>query len=945
MRPDIPVPGAFAGRTGELKQLERQVEELARGAGSAILIEGDPGSGKTALVRAATAGRPAARVLWGTAAETSRGELLAPFLDALDVGTGPGRRRAAITRLLGGEGPAGVNVPAAVAEQARELVAEEAGTCPTVLVIDNLQWADRATVSLWGRLARNAGHMRLMLVGVTRAVPRRDDVAALRRAADGISRIRIGPLSRPEVAGLAGTLAGGTPDAGLLQLAGRAGGNPDYLTRLLGALRRSGGVTVTSGGEARLAACPDLESLAAASGIPRPDFVTAGTLEVIEEAALLSGTDARFSVSDLTTVLGVTIAGVQPALDEARRAGVIADPGDGTALAFAQPVIRDVLCSALFPAVRRVRHSRAAGALASAGAAPERVARQLLGALGAGAGETPVGEWVAGWLATAADSLVDRAPGAAADLLALAEGSVPAGSFRPGWLAARRAEALYRAGDRAGAAQVAEQAISGAADFDIIVPLHCTLAQCRLLAGDRAGVFRALDHALGTPGLTPGHRARLHARAANAHLYFGEPAAADDALAAAEAADGTVAAAEELKAAADRSLSGGDFAGALQLYDRGLALTAADPALRDLGLRVQVNRAVTLLMLDRCAGALDAAERVRHLADRAGSGLRLIQAHSALAQVLYITGQWDKALAEIGALDDARKDDETVCCDHGMAADIAFHRNDPAAARRHLAAAEQPAERLGQRQVSELLRARSLELEQAGARDEALAVLRPAWAADAGHAGELEELLTDAVRLAVKSGNEAAAKDITVLAAARAAGSAIPHQQGNALYCQGMVGRDAAALTAAAQRYADAGRPLARARALEAAAGCLAADGDKTAARPLFEQAVAVYEALGAEADLSQVRAEFRGYGIRRGPHGKHRRADSGFGALTGAERTVAALIGEEGLSNPDIAARLSISPRTAGTHVSSIIKKLGVNGRADIAREYQRWRSGAAPG
>jgi DNA-binding CsgD family transcriptional regulator len=101
----------------------------------------------------------------------------------------------------------------------------------------------------------------------------------------------------------------------------------------------------------------------------------------------------------------------------------------------------------------------------------------------------------------------------------------------------------------------------------------------------------------------------------------------------------------------------------------------------------------------------------------------------------------------------------------------------------------------------------------------------------------------------------------------------------------------------------------------------------------VFEQAVEVYELLGAEADLNQVQAEFRAYGIRRGPHSKHRRAQSGWESLTDMELRVAALV-EEGLSNPEIAARLVLSRRTVSAHVSHILKKLDVATRAEVARE-----------
>ena len=83
----------------------------------------------------------------------------------------------------------------------------------------------------------------------------------------------------------------------------------------------------------------------------------------------------------------------------------------------------------------------------------------------------------------------------------------------------------------------------------------------------------------------------------------------------------------------------------------------------------------------------------------------------------------------------------------------------------------------------------------------------------------------------------------------------------------------------------------------------------------------------------NRVNAEFRVHGIRRGPHSKHRRATSGWESLTDTELKVAALV-EDGLSNPEIAARLMLSRRTVSAHVSHILKKLDVATRAEVARE-----------
>jgi DNA-binding NarL/FixJ family response regulator len=73
------------------------------------------------------------------------------------------------------------------------------------------------------------------------------------------------------------------------------------------------------------------------------------------------------------------------------------------------------------------------------------------------------------------------------------------------------------------------------------------------------------------------------------------------------------------------------------------------------------------------------------------------------------------------------------------------------------------------------------------------------------------------------------------------------------------------------------------------------------------------------------------GAGIRYGS--KHRRAHSGWDSLTATEIKIAAFV-EEGLFNPEIAARLLLSRRTVAPHVSHILKKLYVNSRMDIARE-----------
>ena len=490
---------------------------------------------------------------------------------------------------------------------------------------------------------------------------------------------------------------------------------------------------------------------------------------------------------------------------------------------------------------------------------------------------------------------------------------------------------------QAAAERVANGALVHAHEPDLLVDLHWTLAQCRMLAGESAESLATLDRALASPGISAGHRARLLVLAARAHSNLGEVE---------KAGRGATTALEAASEAGDNWAMGwallmltivtavqGHMADALPLFDRALTVTAADPALTDLRLLLQINQAVTLGDLDRYEEALVVAGQARHLGDQVGTTFRLAQAHCVLGELLYETGRWEDALTEVEILPEDLKEPGDACCDLGIAALISFHRGETGAARRHLAAAIPHAKRLGPRLIPPLALARSLDHEQQGALPEALAALTDAFGGNTEEADQIEDLFADVVRLATETGDLSTAQAIASQAAAFAGESEIPHRQANALYCHGLLDHDAARLLAAAELYDKAGRPLLRAKALEAAAGHFVDADDRGQARAAFTEAVEVYTSLGAAADAARLQAAFRAHGIRRGPHAKHRRARSGWDSLTATEIKIAAFV-EEGLSNPEIAARLLLSRRTVATHVSHILKKLDVNSRIDIARE-----------
>ena len=802
-------------------------------------------------------------------------------------------------------------MPAALAEQLLALVGDQCALRPTILVIDDLQWADQASIMLLGRLARAARQMPLLLVAMMRPVPQRDDLLALRRAVGDAARLQLTGLTGAAVAELVASLVGGVPDERLLRLAGDAAGNPLYITELVAALTRSSSVTITgAGAELTHGSAPGSLSAAIAD---RLGFVPGPVRGVLRAAALL-GVD--FAVPDLAIVMGRGVAELIPALNEACLAGVLAESGGS--MAFRHPLIRAALYTEMPASVRAAWHRDAGRALAEAGAPADRVARQLLRAVGGDGTAGPMDEWMLSWLARTADLLVGQAPQVAVELLRDAVASPAAGFAHHDRLVSRLADALYRVCEIAGAEQVARQALEHVVDPDVLVDLHGTLAQCHIRNGQSAESLATLNRALDSPGISAGHRARLLVLAARTHSSNGEMEkaghVATNALAVASEAADDWATAWALHVLTIVTTMQGRPADALPLFDRALTVTETDPALTDLRLLLQINKTVSLAALDRYEEAFAAAHPARELASRVGAVVRLAQAQSAVGQLYFDTGRWDELLTDADILHDDLKEPAAACSDLGIAAVICFHRGDLGAARGHLAAAEAHVKQLGNRVIGPLALARSLDHEHAHALPAALSALTAGFADHSEELDEIEDLLADAVRLAMKIGDVGTARALTGQAAALAADSQIPHRQANAGYCRGLLDHDATRLLAAADRYEQASRPLLKAQALEAAAGEFSRAGDREQARAAFTRAVEVYRSLGAAADVTRLQG-------------------GGRDSLTPTEAKIAALV-EAGLSNPEIAATLLLSRRTIATHVSHILRKLDIHSRTDIARE-----------
>ncbi|MGH3253434.1 MAG: hypothetical protein ACRDOI_45445, partial [Trebonia sp.] len=639
----------------------------------------------------------------------------------------------------------------------------------------------------------------------------------------------------------------------LLRLADDAAGNPLYITELVAALARTSRITVTDG-VAVLAAGPAPGSLAGAIA-DRLGFISGPTREVLRSASMLG---PEFAVIDLASLLGRGVADLAAILNEACAAGVLTE--SGRHLRFRHPLIHAALYEEMPVPVRAAWHREAGRALAAAGAAVDQVARQLLWASGGADGPSePMDEWMLSWLAGAAELLVTQAPQVAARLLTRAVANMPASSSRRGPLASQLADALYRIGDRTKAAQVASQELEHAADPDLLVGLHWTLAQCRLGDGLYAESLATLDRALEVSSLSARHRGRLLVLAARAHSNWGElkraGRVADAALAAAEEARDTWAMGWALQTMAGVATAQGRLADQLQLFNRGLAVTRGDPALTDVRLLLLINKAGALANLDRHEEALAIARQAQQLAGQAGAAIRLTQAHGLLGQLLFEIGRWDDALAEMAVMPQGMEGHAAACAELGIAALISFHRGAVTAARDFLAAADPHAARVGRRLISPFTLARSLDHEHAGALPAALATLTYWLDGSTEEISQVQDILPDAVRLAMRIGDLSTAQALVTKATDFAATGETDYIQGNALYCQGLLGHDAPLLLAAAEGYERASRPLLRARALEGAASAHAAADDGERARAALASAIQVYSWLGASVDAARTKA------------------------------------------------------------------------------------------
>ena len=945
----IDPPPNWVGRGEELAVVRAGVEALSRGEGALIWVEGEPGIGKSSLVAEALAAgsAPGWDIGWGIAGKLTERLPLRVMLDCLQVRPGsPDPRRAHAADLLRSlrqglfaDGDASVTG----IELLVGLVDELSAAAPAVIVLDDLQWADDASLIVWHQLAASIGQLRLLLIGTCRPAPRRPEVQELRAAVirHGGAVVTLGPLTETDVTALVTAMLGSPPGDTLRQLTAQAAGNPLYVRELVDAMVREQALEI--GPAAELSAAGErLPASLAAVLTDRLGSVSAGAAQLLRTAALLGG---RFAVTDLAVVLRRPASELAAGVQEAVTAGILTEQPNDPDLAFRHLLIQQALYESMPAALSTALHAEAARELAAAGADVLSVAQQL------SAANKPGEPWARTWLVESGPALAIRAPQVGAEILRRELDATPAGDEARDGLMASLAWALLAAGSYQEAARQASRALTVMTDPVRRAETHWVLTRAQVSAGRSDDGIATMRQALASAELPAEWRARMLAllamlqRAATGDLDATDATAIQALTAGEEAGDAFATAHALTDLWLTRSVRR-DHVAALDHIDRALRVLGDDPGHADLRSFAQDGCIFTLQNLDRWPQAEVTLRRTRETSQHSGNPDRATWVTAAVLR--YWLGEWDDALAELGP-DDADapglthsflRERWSALLLHGVSALIAGRRDERTAADQQLRQGlALPIQTLADRENQDfLVAAHALALEQSGETHQAMARLAGMLPRRDGEMTLIHQWLPDLVRLALAAGDRPMAQAATRACQAEAAAETHPARATVAsLRCRGLLESDPDALTEAVAHYRALGPATELPGALEDLAVVLARSGREEGASTAFTEAVSLYEGLQARWDIRRAEGRLRPLGVRRGGRGQRaQRAAFGWAALTPTEVKIAVMVAR-GESTSDIARGMSLSRRTVQTYISHILAKLGVKGRVDIVREALR--------
>ncbi|WP_189269763.1 ATP-binding protein, partial [Streptomyces fuscichromogenes] len=396
-QPPNPVAGTppttdhLVGRSEELAVLRQAVESALTRSTGLVLVEGEPGAGKTRLLEetAAEAGRRGALVVRGHCLEGDGTPSMWPWVQAVGaiLGALPAAGRGEwhigeLGRLVGPQGrvPTTPVLPDSGAqfrlfEQTVALVRQVSARRPVLLVVDDLQWADAASLDLFSHLAAHLPPGTAVIGALRdRAPTPGPELERMLAAASRLPRhrrIRLGPLGPAEVAELVRQETGQETGPGATRsIHARTAGNPFFVRELSRLLADGGALT---------------EAATARTGVP------ATVRDVVRDRVAVLDTDTRHLLQvaaligrdvDLALLARAARLDARTCLDRLeplQELGLLEPaPGNPYAFRFAHDLVRESVADATPPARATRLHLLVADALEhSTIADDERLAHHL----------------------------------------------------------------------------------------------------------------------------------------------------------------------------------------------------------------------------------------------------------------------------------------------------------------------------------------------------------------------------------------------------------------------------------------------------------------------------------------------------------------------------------------------------------------------------------------
>jgi DNA-binding CsgD family transcriptional regulator len=904
---------------GRKRRIVRDLLRRAqRGVGGVVLVEGEPGIGKSLLLREA-AGEAAGQGFSLAAGAADQLGRAIPFF-ALRTALGE-----SFARLTADDPQRDLSdAPGWWISQMRAHLEQRAAATPVLVSLDDLQWASPATLAALRTLPLELKHHPVAWLLARARTPQHDTeylFGLLEK--EGAARINLAQLDDDAVAALLTNAFGALPDQALLALACGAAGNPSLLTELICGLSDDKAVRVADGQAVLVSA--QLPQRVHRVAQRRLDGLSKQARHLLVTAAVLG---PSFRLEDAAEMLGKTPAGLLPRVEEAMDTGLMTAADN--AFSFRHELLRRAIADMIPPPARKALHRQYGQFLLSRGQTAALAAGHLLQAAYRGDPASLVD------LDSAAAHALRSAPQTAADLALRALELTPPAD--PGALsrAVAATEALTAAGRLDEAARLAHDTLAKPLPPVAEAGLQCVLSSVLRARGQASDAADQAEMVLAQPQLPHG----LREEALTAHLLalagsrneLAQPLA-DTILADPSQHDShTVVAA--LAARAVIAWDNGQIREAIGLlreaarHGTGISLDARHPQ----PLLALAAALVDLRQLEEAGGILGAADSPALHGIPAHAGLLILRARIHLANGRLpdadAAGQAALASAEtLGA-------DGYASTARRVLAVIALRRGDVAAAAQHIVGLPAPMPHLpGLHARTETILAQAQITEARDGPAAAISHIRQAAAGLPAWHGLLSgdpAVAAWLVRIALATGDQPLANQVTDTAVALAnANPGFPALAAAAAHAQGLATRNTGLLAEAAAQHPD---PWAKASAAEDLAVFLTGTAKDQAIRHL-KTALDTYRQTGADRDQARIRRRLRDLGVRR----RHwtataTRPVAGWDSLTDTEQAVSRLVAE-GLGNNQVAARMYISTHTVAHHLRQAFRKLQIASRVELAR------------